>query len=121
MSISDSHEVPMCHGFMVDFQPDLLPLRNNDEIPAEMIAENLWHLVRFGTYIHGWGEMVMPADHIYDIDGTPLAKEYRTLKKLSSSNNNEGFLVWWQYIQPRKIQMECKPKKRTKKTKKPRS
>jgi hypothetical protein len=74
MSIVDNNDVAMCHGFVVDFQPDLAPLRSNEDIPACMIGENLWHQVRFGKYLHGWGDMELPFDHIYDSDGAPLTK-----------------------------------------------
>ena len=118
LSIVDHMKVPMCHGFMVDFQPDLQPLKENEDITDSMVRDGLWHVIRFSQYIHGWGEMLIPADHIYDHEGLQLTKNQRSLRSLSKATTTDGFLVWWEYIQPRKIQMECKAKRKSKKEKK---
>jgi hypothetical protein len=102
---------------MLDFQPDLSPLRSNEDIPECMVGENLWHQVRFGKYLHGWGDMELPLDHIYDSDGAPLTKQNRKLRELTRSDDTEGFLVWWEYIKPRKIKMESKVRRKKVKTK----
>ena len=84
LTIGDDKDV-WAHGFMVDFEPDVDPLRSS-RLEDSMCDSKFWHVIRFSRHESGCGTFILPVDHIFSSDGELLSSRQRDMKSLCKEN-----------------------------------
>lgn len=95
----DGANASVAHGVLLDDEPDLECLEDNDMLEAASLIVGAWKEVRMTMTVHGYSSFKYQKDWLFGPEGEVLTSEDRKMCNLVSA---ERFLIYYQAIVPRR-------------------
>ena len=112
MEDKDDGEVVIAHGHMVDAEPVVECLKENDLVDEETRLPLFWREVRVTTVVTGHQRTAPHKDSVFGAEGELLASlEERSMSALAKL---DSCIIWRDYVVPRRKELK-KAKARRKK------
>jgi hypothetical protein len=102
ISLNNANGEAMCHGEVLDGEPNLAELFGEDHkyVRTSQQNPNWWVHVRVSHPTNN-SNCVLEVDYVFDHEGGALSKTQRSIKNLCDLE--EGVIIWWEYVASRMI------------------
>ena len=102
ISLNNANGEAMCHGEVLDGEPDLASLFGEDHkyVRTSQQNPNWWVHVRVNHPTNN-SNCVLEHDYVFDHEGGALKTTQRSIKNLCELD--EGVIIWWEYVASRMI------------------
>ena len=115
ISIVEGSDTVVAHGVMLDDEPDVDEIFREQEMVHEASrVPSHWCTVAITDVVRGCGKVEIDSAHVFHTSGTYLDAAERTINALHEEYADDGFVLFHQWVVPRRRRTKPKPKPRGK-------
>jgi hypothetical protein len=113
ISLIDGNDVVIAHGVMMDDEPDVEELfKETGRVHESSRIPGHWCIIAITDVVRGCGKLVIDAGHAFWPNGQDMNAQERTIQAIFEECVDNGFIIFHQWIVPRRRHFKKKPKSR---------